>query len=150
MNTAMFSHFFLIIIIFGTSLLCSSILKILLTLVVSIRLCLIIPWISIMLLLIIRWIILSMRFPIMIFVSFSKIVCLWDLYISANWWNTSTYCWCITNNYNIFIFNRWFFAVLINIFGIVWFTIELTSFCCFTSKSWNIIIFITDNERKNN
>ena len=81
-----FPKFVTIIIIFGTSLLCSSILTILSTLVVSSRLRLIIWWSSIRLWLIIRWIVLSTIFPTTILFYYTKTVCLWNFYISANWW----------------------------------------------------------------
>ena len=88
MNIAMFSHFVSIIFIFGTSLLCSSILMIMSTLVVSMRLWFIILWIISRLWLIIRWNMLSTILSIMIFFPFIKTMCLMNYYISANLWNT--------------------------------------------------------------
>ena len=74
-NIAMFFHFFLIIIISGSSLLCYSIVEILLALVLSVRL-----------LFIIQWSMLSMRFPIMVRFYFTEVMSLWNFYIYANWW----------------------------------------------------------------
>ena len=82
----MIFHFVFIIIIFGTSLLCSSILVILLTLVIFSRLCLIIQLISSRLWLIIRWILLSKILPIMNWFSFTKTISLCNYYIYANCW----------------------------------------------------------------
>ena len=113
MNIATFFHFFPIIISYGRSLFCFSIMKILLILVVSSR-----CW------LIIRWIMFSTLLPIKIWSYFTETMCLWNFYISANWWNSSTYCWPTTNNCNIFIFKRWFFAVTIKLFGRVWCTVK--------------------------
>ena len=97
MNISMSHHFFPIIIISRRKLLCSSIMKILLTLVVSSRL-----W------LIIRWIMFSTRLPINIWFPFTKAMCLWNFYIYANWWKSSTDFWPSTDNFKFFIFNSWF------------------------------------------
>ena len=86
MNIAMLSHFLSIIIIFGTSLVCSSILTILLTLVVFSRFWLIIRWINSRLWLIIRWIMLSKILRTMNYVSFIDTISLLKYYIYANWW----------------------------------------------------------------
>ena len=117
MNISMLSHFVSIIILFGTRFLCYSILMILLLLIVFSRLCLIIRWISIRFWLIIIWFMLSTILRIIICFSFTKTICFWNYYILANWWKTCTYCWSITNDSNIFIFNRWFISMIINIFG---------------------------------
>ena len=67
-----FFHFVSIIIIFGTSLLCSSILTILLMLIIFIRLKLTILWIISRLCLITRLITLSTKLTIMIWFSLNK------------------------------------------------------------------------------
>ena len=139
MDIAMCYHFVSIIIIFGTSFLCYSILIVLLTLVVFSRLWLIITWISIRLWLIIGLIMLSTRLPIMIYFPFTKLF-LCNYYIYSNWWKTCTYFWRITNNSNIFIFNRRFIAMLINIFGIVWRTVKWTFGCC--CCSWTCLKYL--------
>ena len=97
MNFAMFPHFSPIIMSSGRSLLCSSIRTIMLTLVVSSRL-----W------LIIQWIMLSTILKIAIWFPVTKMMCLWNFYISANWRKGSTNCWISTDNFNVFIFNKWF------------------------------------------
>ena len=97
MNIATFSHFFLIIISSGSILFCSSIMAITLNSVVSSSL-----W------LVIQLIMLSTRLTITIWFTSTKSICLWDFYISTNWWKISTDCWPSTNNLNLFIFNRWF------------------------------------------
>ena len=108
-------HFVPIIIIYGSSLFCSSIMMILLTLVVSSRL-----W------LILQWIMFSIRLPITIWFPFTKARCLWNLYISANLWKRSTDCWPSTNNFNLFIFNRLLFFMLSHIFWRLWCTVKCT------------------------
>ena len=130
MNIAMFPHFVSIINILGMRLLCYYILTILLTLVVSSRLWLIIRWISIKFWLIIRWIMLSTIFPIMILFYFTKMMCLWNYYIYSNFLKTCNYFWLSTDNYNIFIFDRWFISMLINIFGRVLCIVKWTFCCC--------------------
>ena len=142
MNISISPHFVSIIVVFGMSLLCSSILTILLTLVVSSRLWLIIGRISSNSWLIIRWIIFSKRLSIMILLSFTKTICLWNYYISANWWKNCTYFCRITYNSNLFIFNRLFIAVLINIFGGLWCTFKWTfCCCCYICESIEIIFW---------
>ena len=124
MNIAMFCHFFSIMLIFGTILLYYFILTIMLTFVVSIKLWLIIRWISIRLCFIIWLIVFSKVLPIVILFSLTKNMCLWNHYIYDNWWKTCTCCWSSTDIYNLFIFNRWFFEMIINIFGIVLCTVK--------------------------
>ena len=120
MNIAMFYHFVPIIIISGYILLCSSIMTIMLTLVVSSRL-----W------LIIRWIMLSTRLPITIQFSFTEVTYLWNFYISANWWKVTL----IAGLVPIIIISSSssgdFVLVLINIFGRVWCTVK-----------WNIFVVV--------
>ena len=141
MDIAMFYHFVSIIIIFGTSFLCYSILMVLLTLVVFSRLWLIITWISIRLWLIIGLIMLSTRLPIMIYFPFTKLF-LCNYYIYSNWWKNCTYFCRITYNSNLFIFNRLFIAVLINIFGGLWCTVKWTfCCCCYICESIEIIFW---------
>ena len=98
MNIAMFSHFFPIIFISGRILLCSSIITIMLTLVVS-RI----------LYLVILWIMFSTILPIMIWFNFTKAIFLWGFYISDHLWKRFTGLWPSIDNFNLFIFNRWFF-----------------------------------------
>ena len=124
MNIVMFSHLVSMIIIFGKSLLYYSILTILLKLVLSSRFWLIIQWIISNLWLIIRWMMLSIILKIMILFSFTKTMCFCNYYISVKLFKTCTHWWRSTNNYNIFIFNMWFIAILANIFGRVWCTVR--------------------------
>ena len=78
MNIDIFSHFVSIMNFLRTSLLCYSILEILLKLVLSSKLWLIIWKISSRLWFIIWLIMLYMRLKIMILFYFTKIMCLWD------------------------------------------------------------------------
>ena len=91
MNIAKFSHFVPLIIIFGTSLLCYSILKILLMLVVSSRLWLIILWTTSRLWLIVWWIMLSMGWQ------------LWSIFISLKWWVFRIYIFLPIDKKNLLI-----------------------------------------------
>ena len=72
---------------------------------------------------------------------FTEAMCLWNLYIYANLWKSKTDCWSSTDNCNPFIFNKWFFDILVSIFGRVWCTVNC--FCCECSwTSLNIIVLI--------
>ena len=63
---------------------------------------------------------------------------------------TCTYCWSSTNNSNIFIFTRWFIAMIINLCGRVWWNFEWPFCCCCSSwTSLNLIVLIIDNKLKN-
>ena len=91
------------------------------------------------------------RLPITLWFPFTKSMCLWKFYISANWWKSSTDCRPYTNNYNLVIFNRWLFAMLGNIFGRVWCIVKSIFFGCRCSLTYlNLIVLIGGNERKNN
>ena len=147
MNLSMLPHFFFIIIIFGTILLCYSFITILLTLVVFTRLWLIIRWIRSRLLLIILLIMLFTLLPITIWFSFTKIVFLWNYYISTYWWIFCTYFCSITNNSNLFVFSRLFVAMIIHVFGKVWCNVKWPFFIllfllykikhnCFDNLQW--------------
>ena len=63
---------------------------------------------------------------------------------------TCTYFWSSTNNSIIFIFTRWFIAVIINLCGRVWWTFEWPfCFCCCSWTPLNLIVLIIDNKLKN-
>ena len=117
MNIDIFNRLVHIIIISERSLLCSSIMTILLTLVAIIRLGLII-----------RQIMFSMWLQIMIWFHFTEPMCLWNFYNNANWWKSTTDCWPITNDFNLFIFNRWFAFMLIILSGRLWCPVRFTFF----------------------
>ena len=142
----MFPHFVSIITIFGTSLFCSYILTIILILVVSIRFWLIIWWPSGRLWLIIRLVMFSTILPIVILFSFTNLFS--ELIYLCQLVKSSNNCWCSTNNYNIFIFNGWFFFMLVNIFGGLWCTVKWRFGCCCSCTSLNVVVLLIENEWK--
>ena len=137
-NIATFSHFVPIITSSGNNLLCHYIMRIPGAFVVSSRL-----W------LIIRWIIFSMIFPIMFWFPFIKVMCLWNLSISENWWIILTDFWNNTDNFNLFIFNSWFFSVLSSYFGGVLWNVKYPSFCRYIWKSFNFFWWLLMKKKLN-
>ena len=123
MNNTTFLHFPPIIISFVGSLLCCSIMTILLTLVIIRRLSLIIRCI-VLSKIIIGWNWRFTRIPITFWFPFIKALCMWKLYTSTNCWKSSTNFRPYTYNLNLIILNRWFSAILSNLFGWVWWIVK--------------------------
>ena len=135
---ATFSYFLPIVTISGRRFLCSSIMTILLKLFVSSSF-----W-SIK-----RWIVLSTWLPIVVRFSFAGAMCLWNFYISSNWWKRYTGCWSSTNNHNLFIFKRWFFVILVYIYGRVSCIVKCNFYCCCSWTYLKIMFLKIDNEGEN-
>ena len=120
-----FLHFFSSIISSIRILLCCSTMTILLNLVIISRLRLIIRYI-VLSTITIGWTWRFTRVPITFWFPFTKALCLWKFYIYTNRWKSFIDCRTYTNNIIIIIFNRWFFAMMDDLFGRVWYIVKST------------------------